>query len=132
MCVCVCVRACTRVRACVSSLQPGSPTADLGCGNGKYMRDGRHAIIGIDRSAPLAHIAAARAALSGCVCVGDATYAPMRSGIFDAALSIAVLQLSVCPSVRMYTHARTHATHTHTHTHTHTRTHTHTHTPHRP
>ena len=32
-----------------------------------------------------------RAALRGCVCEGDATYVALRSGIFDAAISIAVL-----------------------------------------
>lgn len=55
------------------------------------MLDGHHMMIGIDRSAPLAQIAASRAAHAGSVCIGDANYVPLRAGIFDAALSIAVL-----------------------------------------
>ena len=55
------------------------------------MLDGQHLMIGIDRSAPLAQIAASRAAHGGSVCIGDATYIPLRAGIFDAALSIAML-----------------------------------------
>lgn len=55
------------------------------------MLDGHHIIIGLDRSVPLAKIAASRAAHAGSVCIGDAVYVPLRAGIFDAALSIAVL-----------------------------------------
>lgn len=80
-----------RVTAFLDSLPAGSLVADVGCGNGKYMCDGRHLVMGSDRSRPLALIAEARAAISGCVCVGDATYVGLRSGVFDAAISIAVL-----------------------------------------
>ena len=80
-----------RVAEFLQSLPPGSLVADVGCGNGKYMRDARHFIVGSDRSRPLAEIAASRAAFPGAVCVGDATYVACRTGVFDAALSIAVL-----------------------------------------
>ena len=40
--------------------QAGALVANVGCGNGKYMRDNRHAILGSDRSRPLALIAGQR------------------------------------------------------------------------
>ena len=80
-----------RVSEFLESLPAGSLVADVGCGNGKYMRDARHFIVGSDRSRPLAEIAASRAAFLGAVFVGDATYVACRTGVFDAALSIAVL-----------------------------------------
>lgn len=79
-----------RVAAFVRSLEPGSIIADIGCGNGKYMKcvGGESAIIGGDRSSNLASICRA-SGLNVMVC--DAMTVPIRSQSCDAALSIAVL-----------------------------------------
>jgi alkylated DNA repair dioxygenase AlkB/SAM-dependent methyltransferase len=90
-----------KVAAFLAGLPAGSIVADIGCGNGKYMYDPRHFIVGTDRSAPLAHIAATRAAHAGSICIGDATYVALRSGVFDAAISIAVLHHLSTPQRRV-------------------------------
>ncbi|CAI5738503.1 unnamed protein product [Peronospora farinosa] len=63
--------------------------ADIGCGNGKYLRANPSlCMIGADRSIPLMHAGAPiDSNLLGC----DALKVPLRTGVFDAALSIAVL-----------------------------------------
>ncbi len=91
-----------RVKSFLDGLARGSLVADIGCGNGKYMTDARHFILGADRSRPLALIAAERAAWGGSVCVADATYLPLRSGSFDAAICIAVMHHISTQARRVY------------------------------
>jgi alkylated DNA repair protein alkB family protein 8 len=74
------------------SLPFGSMVADLGCGNGKNVpaiKDNRCFAVPCDISAPLVRIAAEEHGVSGFVCDGLNT--PLRAGVFDAAISIAVL-----------------------------------------
>jgi len=80
------------VQAFVDSLPAGSLVADLGCGNGKMIP----AIEGVkgfavasDASEPLVRIAAETFGAS--TFVADCLNTPLRGGIYDAALSIAVL-----------------------------------------
>ncbi|TYZ61643.1 hypothetical protein PybrP1_001690 [[Pythium] brassicae (nom. inval.)] len=79
-----------RVAAFVRALEPGSLVADIGCGNGKYMKcvGAESAVIGGDRSASLAAICKQNGQN---VMVCDAMLVPIRSASCDAALSIAVL-----------------------------------------
>lgn len=79
-----------RVAAFVRSLEAGSVIADIGCGNGKYMKcvAPGSAVIGGDRSTNLVKICKA-SDLNVMVC--DAMTVPIRSESCDAALSIAVL-----------------------------------------
>ncbi|RLN73123.1 hypothetical protein BBJ28_00002787 [Nothophytophthora sp. Chile5] len=75
----------------VTSLPSGSVIADVGCGNGKYMKcvDATQSfVVGGDRSARLVDICRDRD-LDAMVC--DALAVPLRSSSCDAALSIAVL-----------------------------------------
>ncbi|KAG7385058.1 Alkylated DNA repair protein alkB 8 [Phytophthora pseudosyringae] len=75
----------------VASLPSGSTIADLGCGNGKYMKcvdSSQSFVVGGDRSSRLVHICGERG-LDAMVC--DALAVPLRSNSCDAALSIAVL-----------------------------------------
>ncbi|KAF1793615.1 S-adenosyl-L-methionine-dependent methyltransferase [Phytophthora cactorum] len=73
----------------LDKLEPGALVADVGCGNGKYLRvNPSLCMIGADRSIPLMHAGAPSGSnLLGC----DALKVPLRTGAFDAALSIAVL-----------------------------------------
>lgn len=88
-----------RVDAFIRSRPPGSLVADLGCGNGKNIpaiRESGGFPIASDISEPLARIAAETHGVS--TLVADCLCAPFRSGIFDAAISIAVLHhLSTVP-----------------------------------
>ena len=76
----------------VASLPPRSLVADLGCGNGKIaphcQRLGHHAI-GCDFSIELVRIAALQQGLEAQA--ADVMALPYRDGVFDAAMSIAVL-----------------------------------------
>jgi ubiquinone/menaquinone biosynthesis C-methylase UbiE len=76
----------------LSSLPPTFMIADVGCGNGKYMRtrSSQGTIVGSDVSLPLLSVCRKAVHLSE-VCAGDATRLPHRSGCFDAAICIAVL-----------------------------------------
>jgi len=85
-----------RVDAFIRDLAPGSLVADLGCGNGKNIpaiREAGCVVIASDICAPLVQIAcdshsdnaSASALVADCLC------SPFRGGIFDAAISIAVL-----------------------------------------
>jgi len=81
-----------RVDEFVQRLPPGSLVADLGCGNGKMIpavTAARGFAVASDASEPLARIAAETFGAS--TFVADCLHTPLRSGIFDAALSIAVL-----------------------------------------
>lgn len=73
----------------LGKLEPGALIADVGCGNGKYLCvNSSLCMIGADRSIPLMRAGAPRGSnLVGC----DALNVPLRTGAFDAALSIAVL-----------------------------------------
>ncbi|KAF4135611.1 Methyltransferase domain [Phytophthora infestans] len=73
----------------LDKLEPDALVADVGCGNGKYLNvNPSLCMIGVDRSIPLMHAGAPSASnLLGC----DALKVPLRTGAFDAALSIAVL-----------------------------------------
>jgi alkylated DNA repair protein alkB homolog 8 len=80
-----------RVAAFVRGLEPGAWVADIGCGNGKYMKcvDATQSlVVGGDRSSKLVEICHTRG-LNAMVC--DALSVPIRSRCCDAALSIAVL-----------------------------------------
>ncbi|POM69622.1 Alkylated DNA repair protein alkB 8 [Phytophthora palmivora] len=80
-----------KVAQFVSSLPSGSMIADLGCGNGKYMKcvdPSQSFVVGGDRSSRLVGICQDRG-LDAMVC--DALAVPLRSDSCDAALSIAVL-----------------------------------------
>ncbi|KAF4317232.1 hypothetical protein BBO99_00005569 [Phytophthora kernoviae] len=73
----------------LAQLAPGALVADIGCGNGKYLHvNPSLCMIGADRSIPLMSTGDSTSSnLLGC----DALKLPLRTGAFDAALSIAVL-----------------------------------------
>nr|CCA16369.1 alkylated DNA repair protein alkB 8 putative [Albugo laibachii Nc14] len=80
-----------KVASFVESLPEGAIIADVGCGNGKYMKiiDGaRRFIFGGDRSSKLVNICSTQGLKA---LVLDALSVPIRSDSCDAALSIAVL-----------------------------------------
>lgn len=87
------------VASFVSSLPKYSLVADVGCGNGKYLskNDTRHLFfLGTDRCAPLTAIAGQRDKEEKGegfveVATADCLTQPMRTGVFDAAISIAVV-----------------------------------------
>jgi len=81
-----------RVDAFLNSLKKDTPggtplVADLGCGNGKYMKNAGFAV-GMDISSQLIGICREKGFE---VQVADALAVPYRGGLFDGALSIAVL-----------------------------------------
>lgn len=91
-----------RVEAFVRSLPKHSLVADLGCGNGKNLPHVKEACgfaVASDISAPLARIAAEEHGAS-CM-VADCLTTPLRAGIFDAVLSIAVLHHLSTPARRI-------------------------------
>ncbi|PWN42362.1 S-adenosyl-L-methionine-dependent methyltransferase [Ceraceosorus guamensis] len=93
----------------LASMPAGSLGADVGCGNGKYLRSARSAcpeslMIGVDRSVPLLELAKSnvepvtesssklRAAPdTNEVSAGDARSSGLRPAIFDFAISIATI-----------------------------------------
>ncbi|ETV81296.1 hypothetical protein H257_05856 [Aphanomyces astaci] len=79
-----------RVEAFVRGLPLGTLVADIGCGNGKYMKcvGTPSGCVGGDRSESLVKICKSRDLN---VLVLDALVVPLRSNAFDVALSIAVL-----------------------------------------
>ena len=78
-----------QVASFLQTLPPHALVADVGAGNGKYLGGGRaYTAIGVDSSVALCAIAARKGHEAA---VGDALAVPLRSGAFDAALSIAVL-----------------------------------------
>lgn len=91
-----------RVEAFVRSLPKHSLVADLGCGNGKnlpHVKEAKGFAVASDISAPLARIAAEEHGAS-CM-VADCLTTPLRAGIFDAVLSIAVLHHLSTPARRI-------------------------------
>ncbi|CAM9156654.1 unnamed protein product [Ectocarpus sp. 13 AM-2016] len=81
-----------RVENFLSELEPCSFVADAGCGNGKYL--GLDAaggfLVGSDTSVNLLHVCKERLPKAE-VFASDCMRLPYRSGVFDAAISIAVL-----------------------------------------
>ncbi len=80
-----------RVEAFLRGLPARSLVVDVGCGNGKYMMPAaaRHTFVGMDRCHGLTQCATR---LSGCDALdGDCLSVPLRDGVFDAALNIAVV-----------------------------------------
>lgn len=88
-----------KVDAFIQRLPLGALVADLGCGNGKNIPAvtlARGFAVPSDASEPLARIAAETFGAS--TFVADCLHTPLRGGIFDAVLSIAVLHhLSTWP-----------------------------------
>lgn len=83
-----------RVESFLRRLPPGALVADLGCGNGKNLPAIREAgafAIASDISAPLVHLSAESHSGAASLLVADCLAMPLRGGIFDAAISIAVL-----------------------------------------
>lgn len=81
-----------RVDAFIAGLPPGSLVADLGCGNGKNVpaiQQARGFAVPSDASEPLVRLTAESFGSTGFV--ADCLCTPLRGGIFDAAISIAVL-----------------------------------------
>lgn len=84
-----------RVDAFLASLPSHALVADVGCGNGKYLAAagaaGRGLVaVGTDRCAGLVSFAAG-AVPAADAAVADARAQPFRSGVFDAAVNIAVV-----------------------------------------
>nr|XP_029510238.1 alkylated DNA repair protein alkB homolog 8 isoform X1 [Oncorhynchus nerka] len=78
-----------RVCHFLSSLEPGSILADVGCGNGKYLGVNPDVIaVGCDRSSALVQICSERGFRAF---VSDALNVPLRSDTCDACISIAVI-----------------------------------------
>lgn len=81
-----------KVEAFIRQLQPGSLVADLGCGNGKNIpavKESGGYVLASDMSAPLVKIAVDTHDGEGAV--ADCLFTNFRGGVFDAAISIAVL-----------------------------------------
>ncbi len=86
-----------RVANFLNSLPDNALVADIGCGNGKYLRCRKRSvgrIVGIDTCIPLLRKAQRERQDKrdrGEVCAGDAVSLPFRNELFDAAIVIAVL-----------------------------------------
>ncbi|CAB1097104.1 unnamed protein product [Ectocarpus sp. CCAP 1310/34] len=81
-----------RVEKFLSELEPCSFVADAGCGNGKYLGCDAAGgfLVGSDTSVNLLHVCKERLPKAE-VLASDCMRLPYRSGVFDAAISIAVL-----------------------------------------
>ncbi|XP_064608870.1 alkylated DNA repair protein alkB homolog 8-like [Liolophura sinensis] len=78
-----------RIAEFIKSLPVGSLLADIGCGNGKYLGLNKQIYeVCSDRSENLASICAGRGHQ---IFVGDILSVPLRSGIFDVCICIAVI-----------------------------------------
>ncbi|KAH8550620.1 S-adenosyl-L-methionine-dependent methyltransferase [Umbelopsis sp. PMI_123] len=83
----------------LNGLESGSIGADIGCGNGKYIGVNPNVfILGSDRSSNLIQIVRDRGH-EGMVCDGLDT--PYRTGVFDFAISIAVIHHFSTPERRL-------------------------------
>lgn len=84
-----------RVSGFLEALSRGALIADVGCGNGKYVAAARaagHTVVGVERCRGLCTASTAAAGKgSADAAVGDCLAIPLRTGAFDAALSIAVV-----------------------------------------
>ncbi|XP_076233669.1 tRNA (carboxymethyluridine(34)-5-O)-methyltransferase ALKBH8 [Calliopsis andreniformis] len=73
----------------LSSLSPGDILLDVGCGNGKYLHDGKNIFkVGCDRSQNLIKICHSKGFE---VFLSDCLYLPYKDESIDAAISIAVI-----------------------------------------
>ncbi|CAM9261017.1 unnamed protein product [Ectocarpus sp. 4 AP-2014] len=81
-----------RVEKFLNELEPCSFVADAGCGNGKYLGCDAAGgfLVGSDTSVNLLHVCKERLPKAE-VLASDCMRLPYRSGVFDAAISIAVL-----------------------------------------
>uniref|UniRef100_A0A4W3JDD6 tRNA (carboxymethyluridine(34)-5-O)-methyltransferase n=1 Tax=Callorhinchus milii TaxID=7868 RepID=A0A4W3JDD6_CALMI len=78
-----------KVNEFLKALPDGALVADIGCGNGKYLGVNKDAfMLGCDRSKNLVDICGERKFE---VFVCDALFVPLRSGVCDACISIAVI-----------------------------------------
>ena len=75
----------------LNSLEKNSLVIDIGCGNGKYLSVNESLLMfGTDRSSNLLSIAKEKNIKSQCF-AADSLKLPIKSGVFDAAISIAVI-----------------------------------------
>lgn len=77
-----------KVEAFLQALPPHSLVLDIGCGNGKYISSNPITRIGTDRTQNLLEICSSR---KFAVFRADCMSLPVKTGIFDAAISIAVI-----------------------------------------
>lgn len=78
-----------RVKTFIEALPPHSLVADIGCGDGKYLDvNPKLVVVGCDRSLTLLQVSRQPTQLTFCC---DAVRVPLRSGVFDAAICIALL-----------------------------------------
>lgn len=89
------------VQRFLSSLEPGSVGLDCGCGNGKNMRVNKDILcIGSDNSIELLKLAHKNNNLAP-VIASDVRCLPMKNGLFDFAISIAVVHHLTAASDRL-------------------------------
>jgi alkylated DNA repair protein alkB family protein 8 len=91
-----------RIQKYLEALPLGSLNCDVGCGNGKYLGANKRQIfnIGTDRSHNLLSICKERdQGFQTFFC--DSLKLPVRSGIFDSVISIAVIHHFSTPSLRV-------------------------------
>jgi alkylated DNA repair protein alkB family protein 8 len=86
-----------RVKAFLDSLAPEALVLDVGCGNGKYLAGGGLLRMGTDRSSKLLEICEER---GFSVFTADCCALPLRTGVFDAAICIAVIHHLSTPPLR--------------------------------
>lgn len=78
-----------RVKTFIDEIPPHSLVADIGCGDGKYLDvNPQLVVLGCDRSLTLLQVSRLPTQLTFCC---DAVQVPLRSGVFDAAICIALL-----------------------------------------
>ena len=89
-----------RIQAYLEALPTGSLNLDVGCGNGKYLGANKNQIvsIGTDRSYNLLSICRERQHQTF-FC--DSLKLPVRDGIFDSVISIAVIHHFSTPGLRV-------------------------------
>ncbi|CAM9611205.1 unnamed protein product [Discosporangium mesarthrocarpum] len=82
-----------KVEEFISNLPAPALVADIGCGNGKYLGCGGSGrlLIGSDASVRLLDVCIERVPQASMFCAADCMNLPYRSGVFDAAISIAVM-----------------------------------------
>mmetsp|Transcript_21138 Transcript_21138/g.39045 ORF Transcript_21138/g.39045 Transcript_21138/m.39045 type:complete len:373 (-) Transcript_21138:2168-3286(-) len=86
-----------KVKSFLDSLEPGALVLDIGCGNGKYLADDKLFRMGTDRSSKLLEICEER---GFSVFTADCCALPIKPGVFDAAICIAVIHHLSTPDLR--------------------------------